>query len=400
MKKKMATQRQKAEVIWYTKRYNKTNSTTMRTPLSIATFEQYLREVEPLKEGFDLLKFHTVITDANGNILYANKAVESQTGYARAEMLGKNPGDLWGGKMEEETYKKMWHTMKTSKEPFMGEIRNTRKDGTTYWQELYISPILDDHGEVKFFVGIEPNITNRKRQEQFREEFAAMLAHQSKKPLTAMHWVLELLLDYGNLNPEQAAQLKDVFNDTENLIDLINDLLLLSRIEGDGESKKEEERFDLREEIEHILSAIQKRHNTVSFTFTHSDSPFEIVANKIFTQQIFANLIANAAEYADASNPTVSLLLTSTDYTYEFTVTNNGLGIREQDKQKIFGRFFRTEEAKKIKSSGSGLGLYIVKLLCDRFAWKVWFESPPGDGAGVSFFVSLPKKRGGGERFS
>lgn len=369
----------------------------MRTSLSVATFEQYLRHIEPLKQGFDLLKFHTVITDINGNILYANKAVEAQTGYAYPEMLGKNPGDLWGGKMEKEVYEKMWRTMKTNKEPFVGEIRNTRKDGTEYWQELYISPILDDHNEVKFFVGIEPNITNRKRQEQFREEFIGILAHQSKKPLTAMHWALELLLDYGNLNTDQAKQLKDIFNSTGNLIDLINDLLLLSRIEGDGGGKKEDEYLDLVEEIAHIVATAQKHHSRTSFAFTHDEGPMTVSANKTLTQQVFTNLINNAAEYADEHTPKVSITLKKTDYTYELSITNNGITIALEDQPKIFGRFFRTEEAKKHKGGGTGLGLYIVKLICDRAEWKVWFESGVNNTEETTFFVSIPKKKGGSE---
>lgn len=366
--------------------------------MSVANFEQYLRQVESLKQGFDLLKFHTVITDANGNILYANKAVEAQTGYPYGEILGKNPGDLWGGKMQKDVYEKMWQKIKTQKEPFVGEVRNVRKDGTEYWQELYISPIVDENDVVKFFVGIEPNITNRKRQEQFREEFIGMLAHQSKKPLTAMHWALELLLDYGNLNPKQATQLKDVFDNTGNLINLINDLLLLSRVEGDGDGKKEEERFDLLPEIESILKTTQKRNEKVSFIFTHDESPSVVIANKTLMQQVFTNLIANAAEYADPENAKVALTLKKDDYTYEFAVTNNGLSIASEDKPKIFGRFFRTEEAKKKKSGGTGLGLYLVQLICGRLGWKVWFESPTEEGNGATFFISIPKKKGVSEK--
>ncbi len=114
---------------------------------------------------FDLLPDHIVITDPNGNVVYANKAVQRQTGFSPDEVLGHNPGDLWGGQMPEEFYKQMWQTISNDKLPWAGEVKNIRKDGQEYWQELRVTPVLGEDGEVAYYIGIEPDITARKSKE-------------------------------------------------------------------------------------------------------------------------------------------------------------------------------------------------------------------------------------------
>ena len=119
-------------------------------------FRYYKGNLESLTKGFDYVQDHVIVTDPRANILYANKAVKKVTGFSPEEIIGKNPGDLWGGNMPEEFYQKMWHTIKVNKKPFVGKVKNKTKDGAWYWQELRISPILDENGEVKYFIGIEP----------------------------------------------------------------------------------------------------------------------------------------------------------------------------------------------------------------------------------------------------
>src|SRR5437879_3875381 len=108
----------------------------MHASISPETLEDYQKKIQPLKAGFDYLADHVIITDADGSILYANNAVEKNTGFSKEEVLGKNPGDLWGGHMPKEMYEKMWKTIKIEKQPFVAEVQNKRKDGTQYWQEL------------------------------------------------------------------------------------------------------------------------------------------------------------------------------------------------------------------------------------------------------------------------
>ena len=142
-----------------------------RKPLTEEQLADMRAEIRPLTRGFDLVADHVIITDVEGNIVYANKGVERHTGFPLAEVIGKTPGDLWGGGMEKNFYEEMWQTIKINKAPFRGQVKNRNKDGTEYWQELRIFPVLDEHGEVRFFIGMEPDITVEKVQERHREQY-------------------------------------------------------------------------------------------------------------------------------------------------------------------------------------------------------------------------------------
>ena len=200
---------------------------SFKEPIDRAQVKKRIAEIAPLKAGFDLLQDHVVITDDNGIILYANKAVEENTGFSAQEVIGKNPGELWGGKMPKEFYERMWHTIKEEKQPFVGEVRNIGKDGKVYWQSLHISPVLDEQGEIKFFIGIEPTISDPKEKERFQGEFLSTLNRQYQDPFVVVQWTLKWLAERGKITMEQKAILEDLYKDEPGLSHLVKDLLYL-----------------------------------------------------------------------------------------------------------------------------------------------------------------------------
>lgn len=144
---------------------------TYRIPLTSEQLRGLQSEIRFLMEAFELVGDHVIITDANGNILYANKAVEEVTGFSHGEIIGKTPGDLWGGFMDKAFYDKMWFTIKEEKIAFRAEVQNRTKDGMMYWQQLRIFPIFGDNNEVRFFIGIEPDITIRNVQQEHQKQY-------------------------------------------------------------------------------------------------------------------------------------------------------------------------------------------------------------------------------------
>ena len=362
------------------------SETHVRNPLSEEHLQQYIAVIRDVAFGFDRVADHVVITDPDGNIIYANKAVEKITGYSHEETIGKNPGDLWGGGMPQEFYEKMWRTIKIDKQPFTGEVKNKRKDGTEYWQEIHISPILWENGDVKFFIGIEPNITERKVKEKFKEEFVSILAHQLKAPLTAIRWMLDWLLAEGGLTPQQKEHIETVYGQNQGLINLISDLLIISRM---SDTQRAEESIHLDDEISTIVTTARERFPHVSFSFEKKGTSFSYACNKTLALQVFTNIITNAAEYSDRNSGRVEIALTAEDRNYIFSCKDNGIGIPIEEQPKIFDRLFRASNATQMKESGTGLGLFIVKMIADSFGWKVSFQSAPG--AGTTFRVEIPK---------
>lgn len=198
--------------------------TKIRKNISIEKLDELTDNVSELSRGFETISDHVIITDEHANILYANKAAEKNTGYSRKEMLGKNPGDLWGGKMSPEFYQRMWHRIKIEKRPFVGEALNVRKDGTEYWQELHIFPVLDQADNPKFFIGIEPNITDKKKQEFYKGEFFFSLRNGLRANVTATRWLLDWLYVNGGLNFKQKDKIEAICRNNENISRLIAQL--------------------------------------------------------------------------------------------------------------------------------------------------------------------------------
>lgn len=357
----------------------------IRPPITESTIHDYLEKLEPLQAAFDLISDHVVITDKDGMILYANKAVEKNTGYSLNEIIGKNPGDLWGGLMPKEFYEKMWKAIKDEKRPFVEEVKNKRKDGTEYWQEVHISPVLNEAGEIQFFIGIEPNITDRKKKEKFREEFVSIIGHQVRDPLATIRWTLEWLLDTGALGKDERLAIETMYEKNQGLVSLIGDLLILSRVE---KGSRKNEHFDLASELETLIEDVKERHPRVSFTFTKSEKEFPVHTDKSLALQVFSNIIANAAEYSEMKSGKILVSLSKADATYIFNCVDNGIGIPKEDQQKIFTHFFRASNATKLSGTGTGLGLSIVKMIVDSLGWKISFMSEQGKG--TTFCVTIP----------
>lgn len=110
-----------------------------------------------LKQQIDNTPLGTIIITApDSSVLYVNKKIQEKTGFTPGEVIGKKPGALWGGKMNKQFYARLWQTIATQKQPFIGSVINTKKNGTNYIEHLHIAPILDIAGNIKFFIEINP----------------------------------------------------------------------------------------------------------------------------------------------------------------------------------------------------------------------------------------------------
>jgi two-component system phosphate regulon sensor histidine kinase PhoR len=144
--------------------------------------------------------------------------------------------------------------------------------------------------------------------------------------------------------------------------------------------------------IDVVIEDVKKKNPKVSFSF-EKERPVLISSNKSLAIQIFSNLISNAAEYSDKTAGNVHTILKNEGLYCIFSVENNGSGIPIEDQSKIFSKFFRASNAPEIKKSGTGLGLFIVKMICDNFGWQIWFQSPLSDqDRGTVFFIKIPTK--------
>ncbi len=172
-------------------------------------------KVLALVRRFDDLKNPAIVTDPDANILWTNRAIHERSGFSREEALGRNPGALWGGHMSREFYEGMWRTIKDDKRVFIGKLENRHKEGKRYWQYIYIAPILDDTGEVRYFVAFEFDAENPSEEELFVGRLAPIMNAQRTDPARALEEFLALL----HIAPEEVGP------DMPDLVDLISALV-------------------------------------------------------------------------------------------------------------------------------------------------------------------------------
>lgn len=140
-------------------------------------------ELQKFKQAVDNSFDHVIISDPDGKILYANETAEHLTGFSFEEMQGNTPA-LWGKQMSKAFYQEFWETIKTKKQPYTGEVTNQKKDGTKYLATIRVSPILDSKKNVRFFVGVEQDITEDRRQEEIKKQHVVELEEVNRHVTT------------------------------------------------------------------------------------------------------------------------------------------------------------------------------------------------------------------------
>lgn len=355
-----------------------------------------------IKLADDLKKFlwaienasdHVIITDEEGIVLYGNPAVEKITGFKIKEIMGRKAGTLknWGGVMEDKFYEKMWDTIKNKKKTFSGEIKNKRKNGDYYDVSAHISPVLNDKGEVKFFVAIERDITKEKQIDKAKTEFVSLASHQLRTPLSAINWYAEMLLDedVGELNDEQKEYLQFVYEGNQRMVELVNSLLNVSRLEL-GTFSVEPEEIKVTEVSDSVIAELMPDIKEKKMRVKkHYDKDFPLFkADKKLMRILFQNLLTNAVKYTPEKGQIDVTVTKHKGKKLCIEVKDNGYGIPADQQSKIYTKLFRADNVRSKDTGGSGLGLYLVKSIVEENKGSITFHSK--EDVGTTFTILLP----------
>ena len=363
--------------------------------------EMLANDLKKFKLALDNTSDQVIITDAEGIVVYANAAVEKITGYKPEEVLGKKSGSLWKSPMPLEYYQSLWRTIKTEKKTFIGEIRNKRKNGGLYTATISISPVLDDAGNIIFFVGLERDITREKEIDTVKSEFISLASHQLRTPLTAVNWYAEMLLggDAGKLSIKQKNYFNEIYAAGRQMNEIIKSFLHILRLEA-GTVSINPVALDLvgisRAVIKESLD-IEKKHLRIIERYQESLPTVHV--DKELVRVVLQNLVTNAIKYTrEKGEIRISLDnmkkgtaidgKTAEGNSLVISVHDTGIGIATKDRDKVFDKFFRSENAKRMDPNGNGLGLYMARKMVDIIGGKIWFESE--EGKGTTFYVLLP----------
>lgn len=354
--------------------------------------EESKSDLEKFKLAVDNASDHIVITDPEGIVLYANKAVETVTGFSSDFVIGKKTGgkELWGGLMPLSFYQDFWKTIKTDKKTFTGEILNRRKNGSRYTVMASISPVLNDDEEVVYFVGIERDITREKEVDRMKTEFISLASHQLRTPLSAMKWFSEMLLagDAGKLLPEQKEFVQNIYSSNERMIQLVKSLLNISRIEA-GRIIIDPKPVSISKIINGVAKELEPQLKSKKQTITIDivTTLKKIKLDEKLIWEVFKNLLTNASKYS-GPKAKINISVTTKDNQLICQISDNGYGILPKDQPRIFEKFYRGENILKLETDGTGLGLYLTKAIIDSSGGKIWFKSILNKG--TTFWISLP----------
>jgi PAS domain S-box-containing protein len=357
-----------------------------------------------------------VITDRRGVIQWVNRAFERLTGYSVAEAAGQTPRLLKSGRQELGFYKELWETISAGR-VWQGELVNRRKDGSSYHEEMTVTPVRDGRGEITHFIAIKQDVSERKRAEealrQARDElaranadlelkvqersaqllqananlrsFTYTAAHDLRSPLRAIKCFSSMVLeDYGTqLGLDGQSLLQRVVVSADQMSQLLDDLLEYSKM---AQAETRLERVSLQAAVGEALALLEadiRRKNALVTV----DGPLpEIIGHPATVVVLINNLVSNALKFITPGvQPQIRLRAEASGDWVRLSVQDNGIGIGKADQQKIFGAFQRLHG--KQAYPGTGLGLAIVRKGAERMGGRVGVDSEPGKGS--RFWVEL-----------
>ncbi|MFZ2310766.1 MAG: PAS domain S-box protein [Patescibacteria group bacterium] len=345
-------------------------------------------------------RYSTLVESSNDAVILVQDGLIKYANHAISDIINLSPNDVIGKPMVNFIDPK-YHDLITQnyKNRILGNKVESR----------YEFAVINGHGET---VPVETNsslisfegrpasmsvirdISRAKEVDRIKSDFISVASHQLRTPLTGIKWFSQLLINQkiGKLSKKQTDFIAQIYNSNERMIRLVNDLLDVSHIESGQKFNIEKKPSDVINLINNVIK--DQKLNTPNKKITiklDSNCPkkldFAFDADKIY--QVFSNLISNSIKYSE-QQAKIIIGATCSVNEAQFFVKDFGLGIPNNQKDRVFQKFFRADNISTISTEGTGLGLYIVKGIIEAHGGKVWFDSKQNEG--TTFYFTLPLK--------
>jgi len=388
---------------------------------SVARSESRFREL--LEAAPDAI----IEIDRGGRIVLLNRVTEKLFGYSREQLLGR-PVELL---IPEELRSMHVH----HREDYRGKpqtramgsglsLQGQRQDGSRFPVEISLSPVESDDGfrvtaiirdisvrkqveerlrtiqqdYTRELAGKNQELAERnqevERANRLKSEFLAGMSHELRTPLHTIIGFSELLAEEleGPLNEKQKRFLSHIHKDSLHLLELINDVLDLSKIEA-GKLELRPDVFDLRQPLEEVLSSINRQAVAKSIGIeTAIAVERTLEADRVRVRQILFNLLSNAVKFTPEGGR-IRVDAQARDEFLEVSVTDTGLGIPPEEHETVFDKFYQVGNTTKGVREGTGLGLAITRSLVEEHGGKIWVESEVGKGSRFTFTIPFESRR-------
>lgn len=256
--------------------------------------------------------------------------------------------------------------------------------------KMYILYFMTENQDLYAIKRLKDTNESIESSSRAKTEFLSNVTNEIKLPIKSIIGISESLVNKQELDIEEDKKtVKHIFNYSNNLIEIINNVLDLSRIETNSEVVVEEEYY-LKDILGELKSIIDSRvSGKVTFDIIYDESiPCMYKGDKTKIYKVLLNCLSNSVKYTEVGK--ITLNIEYIDNTLKFKISDTGTGIKESDYNKLFEKFSRLEDAIKNEVEGLGLGLVITKKLVDIMGGKIWFDSIYG--AGTTFYIELTQK--------
>ncbi|NML15710.1 PAS domain S-box protein [Azohydromonas caseinilytica] len=364
-----------------------------------------------------------MITDVEGRIEYVNEAFVRQTGYAREEVLGRNPRLLQSGRTPRETYASMWRALLAG-QTWKGSFVNRRRDGGEYVDAAIVTPLRGDGGAVTHYVSVQEDVTEKMRMakeleahrhhleelvqqrtaeldqaravaetaSRAKSAFLANMSHEIRTPMNAILGLTHLLTREGP-TPQQATRLSKIEGAARHLLSIINDILDLSKIEA-GKLQLEERDFALQALLDHVRSIIgdAAAAKGLRIDIEADARPLWLRGDDTRVRQALLNYAGNAVKFTARGHITLRARVLEERrerLLLRFEVEDSGAGIPEAQLPRLFEAFEQADLSTTRRHGGTGLGLAITRRLAALMGGEAGARSTPGQGSTFWFTAWL-----------
>ena len=314
-----------------------------------------------------------VVGDRLGRVRLVNPAAEQILGVSGEVFMGRPLAELPGTPNDES-----------------GSDQLRQLDLAERTVRAHSAPVLSARGDWLGSVVVYHDITREMLADKLKSEFVSTASHELRTPLTSIRGYVDMLLigTCGPLNEQQRDFVRIVKNNVGRLVELIDELLDMSRAEA-GEVRLRRDQIDLAEVLMEVTQALygQFREREVTLAIEAQDGLPRITADRQRLRQIMVNLVGNACKYTPSGGH-VRVGLRNGAGELRIDVSDTGVGIAPESQKYIFTPFYRADNPLRDEVGGSGLGLSITRKLVELHGGRIWFES--AEGVGSTFSFTLP----------
>jgi PAS domain S-box-containing protein len=367
------------------------------------TAEVTVREANLLRLLVDYTPDMIYIKDTQSRFVFCNVVVAAHMGAVTPDgLLGKTDFDFYPQELAATFYGEEQHLFRTG-EPIIKAIEpNTGPENEAYWMATTKLPLRDDSGAIIGLIGVSRNITAERHHEKLSQQYAAQLeernrqlynyshtvAHDLKAPLTTIAGYADLLMldDGPKLSQMGYKYLQTILTDTLKMNDMINNLLMIASLDDIADVVIPVDMTPLAwAAVQRFQAMIERRAIEIDVM----DNMPMAMGNKVWIEEVFANLIGNAIKYIGKSNPSPQIRVHGfrLDDRVRYEVQDNGIGIAPENQAALFEMFSRFH---RDEASGLGLGLAIVLGMISKLDGQVGVDSIPGQGSTFWFTLRSP----------